>query len=237
MNPSFDSVIQVKFGEIGICNDNISKIKADIQRIKGEMREEITRLFESNADNLTEIANDLYWSHYPGMAGHIKQAYKKATGKGLEVKPYEINFPCRKCGKNITAKSISDLEHYRALMKDAYNLDKYPGVQCDPCHDAYINEIRTSRNYEGDWGSYFEQKTAEFQSMPYAEYLKTPEWNDTRKHALKRAGYRCQTCNDAAPLDVHHRTYERLGRERINDIIALCRRCHKKFHSEENPNE
>lgn len=35
----------------------------------------------------------------------------------------------------------------------------------------------------------------------------------------------------AAELDVHHRTYERLGQEQEYDLTVLCHRCHSLFHS------
>jgi 5-methylcytosine-specific restriction endonuclease McrA len=42
-------------------------------------------------------------------------------------------------------------------------------------------------------------------------------------------------CNEEAskgkPLDVHHRTYERRGAEKAEDVIVLCRRCHELFHT------
>jgi hypothetical protein len=66
--------------------------------------------------------------------------------------------------------------------------------------------------------------------MPYDEYLLTPEWRDRRLAALARAGYRCQLCYSAGPLDVHHRTYERRGEELDSDLIALCRDCHRDHH-------
>jgi 5-methylcytosine-specific restriction endonuclease McrA len=31
-------------------------------------------------------------------------------------------------------------------------------------------------------------------------------------------------------LEVHHRTYERVGEERPADVIALCKACHEKHH-------
>lgn len=31
-------------------------------------------------------------------------------------------------------------------------------------------------------------------------------------------------------LDIHHRTYTRLGHERPADFLVLCRRCHKRQH-------
>lgn len=69
-------------------------------------------------------------------------------------------------------------------------------------------------------------------TMPYRDYLQTPEWQATRGSALRRAGYRCQLCNGRdGPLDVHHRTYARRGNEAAEDVIVLCRTCHALFHA------
>lgn len=61
-------------------------------------------------------------------------------------------------------------------------------------------------------------------------YLRSDHWAEQRKMALDRAGHRCQTCNSGHKLDVHHRTYERLGSEHPSDLTVLCRRCHDLFH-------
>ena len=78
--------------------------------------------------------------------------------------------------------------------------------------------------------------------MPYKDYLCTREWAVTRHRQLKFAEFRCQVCNapamksdtrrsaGLAALEVHHRTYIRLGEERIQDCIVLCRECHALFH-------
>ncbi len=64
----------------------------------------------------------------------------------------------------------------------------------------------------------------------YAEYLRSPEWQQRRFQALHEAGDRCQVCNSDGDLEVHHRTYERIGREELGDLIVLCRACHQLFH-------
>lgn len=64
----------------------------------------------------------------------------------------------------------------------------------------------------------------------YADYLASEHWQKARKRALTRAENRCQICNQTDQLDVHHRTYERLGRERPMDLTVLCHRCHALFH-------
>ena len=63
--------------------------------------------------------------------------------------------------------------------------------------------------------------------MAYEDYLQTPEWQETRKAALKRAGNRCQVCRQGeVALDVYHTTYETLGCEQESDVIALCEACY-----------
>lgn len=64
----------------------------------------------------------------------------------------------------------------------------------------------------------------------YATYLRSEHWAAMRKWALERAGNRCQLCNAVGHLDVHHRTYERVGREFPTDVFVLCRDCHGKHH-------
>ena len=86
-----------------------------------------------------------------------------------------------------------------------------------------------------------EEKTNQFRSPQgfspdnRIAYLRTNHWQHRRLMALRRAGWRCQVCNEEAskgkPLDVHHRTYERRGAEKAEDVIVLCRRCHELFHT------
>jgi 5-methylcytosine-specific restriction endonuclease McrA len=64
----------------------------------------------------------------------------------------------------------------------------------------------------------------------YSRYIKSASWKKKAAAARKRAGYRCQLCNRMLPLQVHHRTYERLGYELKGDLIALCARCHRRHH-------
>jgi nucleoside 2-deoxyribosyltransferase len=69
--------------------------------------------------------------------------------------------------------------------------------------------------------------------MAYRDYLATAHWKAMRAKILQKAGYRCQVCNahqEHITLTVHHRTYERIGAEREEDLIALCEKCHSIFH-------
>ena len=57
-------------------------------------------------------------------------------------------------------------------------------------------------------------------------------WHDLRQRALRRDRHRCTACNSRQNLEVHHRTYERWGRERLSDVYTLCHACHQTFHQE-----
>ncbi len=70
----------------------------------------------------------------------------------------------------------------------------------------------------------------ESEKEKYSEYLRSKHWQETRKGALERAHNRCQLCNSPDNLHVHHRTYENIGKENPEDLIALCRGCHYLFH-------
>lgn len=64
----------------------------------------------------------------------------------------------------------------------------------------------------------------------YAKYLASPAWRQRRNAAVIRAEGRCQLCNSKKALNVHHRTYDRIGKERETDLIVLCKACHEHFH-------
>lgn len=60
----------------------------------------------------------------------------------------------------------------------------------------------------------------------YSAYLKTDRWKKKRDKVLRRDGYCCVLCTSIQDLEIHHRTYIRLYRERIGDLTTLCKRCH-----------
>jgi 5-methylcytosine-specific restriction endonuclease McrA len=70
----------------------------------------------------------------------------------------------------------------------------------------------------------------------YRAYINSPEWKRKADAAKERAGYRCQVCNkgrdEGARLEAHHRTYDRLGREKPEDITVLCSECHELFSTQ-----
>jgi 5-methylcytosine-specific restriction endonuclease McrA len=64
----------------------------------------------------------------------------------------------------------------------------------------------------------------------YDDYMKSEEWQAKREKVLIFWGRRCALCNSPDNVQVHHRTYDRLGQELITDLIPLCKVCHDRHH-------
>jgi hypothetical protein len=69
----------------------------------------------------------------------------------------------------------------------------------------------------------------EFVRPDYHEYINSPRWKKRADRIKKRVGC-CSVCKSTNNLNVHHKTYERLGRERNKDLVVLCRDCHLIEH-------
>lgn len=70
----------------------------------------------------------------------------------------------------------------------------------------------------------------------YAAYLSSPHWQDVRKRYYASGLYRgcCHGCGATnVPLEIHHRTYKRFGKEWLMDLMPLCRGCHQASHDME----
>ena len=103
-----------------------------------------------------------------------------------------------------------------------------------------VGELGAAISKESGATVYFYEVTmkpsniVEPQDINYPEYILTPGWRVRATKAKELVGWRCQVCNrhkSEVTLDAHHRTYERLGDERPEDITVLCRDCHGLYES------
>jgi hypothetical protein len=63
----------------------------------------------------------------------------------------------------------------------------------------------------------------------YPLYLQSPAWREKRQQVLERDSFTCQTCGARnVPLQVHHKTYDRVFNESLYDLISLCEPCHQQ---------
>lgn len=66
----------------------------------------------------------------------------------------------------------------------------------------------------------------------YADYIHSVRWYETRRRY--RASDRpqdCQLCGGDKQIALHHLTYERVGNERLDDLLPLCNDCHQLVHA------
>ena len=71
---------------------------------------------------------------------------------------------------------------------------------------------------------------------PAKDHPNPRHWAHIRRIALLRDGQACRTCwksaKDGHSLECHHRHYDNWGRERPEDVVILCNRCHDLFTSD-----
>lgn len=69
--------------------------------------------------------------------------------------------------------------------------------------------------------------------MAYRVYRKSKHWHYMRARVFDRAGGLCEEGpheHKRIARLVHHETYERLGCEKMRDLIAVCHECHNEIH-------
>ena len=191
----------------------------------GELERQITELRESAARTVSEAQlsdeeiAEIYWLH-EGIP-------VKALGELRHVQAIARQHPrwswrCRECGAEVFCASRSEKIERERWANDA----RKQHITYWTCGDCKAI-ASAGREQAADAAR---DRQYQLHAMPYRQYLRTPEWQRTRKAALKRAGYACQVCNRNRILHVHHRTYERRGYELARDLIVLCDECHALYH-------
>lgn len=75
------------------------------------------------------------------------------------------------------------------------------------------------------------QRIESLATMPYDDYMATPEWQARAAEVKLLRGNRCEKCGARDNLHAHHLTYDRRGHELPSDLQVLCEKCHKAIHS------
>ncbi len=64
----------------------------------------------------------------------------------------------------------------------------------------------------------------------YEKYLTSKAWKDKRIQLFILRGKKCERCPQTKYLHVHHKHYQNIFNEQMEDLEVLCRECHKKEH-------
>ena len=70
--------------------------------------------------------------------------------------------------------------------------------------------------------------------LTYKQYLAGPHWQDVRRRFWSSSLHdgKCYACAvSGVTLEIHHKTYRRIGAEDLHDLCLLCRGCHQRAHA------
>jgi 5-methylcytosine-specific restriction endonuclease McrA len=215
--------------EMQAIDERIEELKAERKARKEQAALVVSgRMYSSVSNrgiNPLKLASILYW---------LADAYLSGT-EVLSPLGYKPNAPARKmvypltvaycaCDAPLTVETRSDLQSFRT---DARRGRLFGRAYCDDCKKRQYEQGAKGR---AEAEAQYRERLRDLKTMPYRDYLQSDEWKTTRRRALKRAQFRCQVCNKGESLNVHHRTYERRGEERNDDLLVLCQPCHEIFH-------
>ena len=82
--------------------------------------------------------------------------------------------------------------------------------------------------------SFLPTELTDAEKSNYEAYLQSAHWYFMLRLKRESVGNKCEICGSPHDLQVHHLTYERIGKERLEDLQVLCRYHHKKAHGIEN---
>jgi 5-methylcytosine-specific restriction endonuclease McrA len=129
-------------------------------------------------------------------------------------------YQCLDCGSAIPgsflgAKRAAD--NYETDLREAVEYhDGFTSGISEKKQDYYwrLHEARSAAGPWWDW---------------YNAYLSSVAWATLRARIMDRDNNACCMCDEPAD-HVHHLTYERVGYENDEDLIAICRVCHEAEH-------
>ena len=77
----------------------------------------------------------------------------------------------------------------------------------------------------------FKKELANLGFQSYQDYLRSEHWqNVKRRYWRSKFKKCCYVCGKKGFLQLHHKTYKRIGKENLWDLILLCSNCHKELH-------
>jgi 5-methylcytosine-specific restriction endonuclease McrA len=111
-------------------------------------------------------------------------------------------------------------------------------ITCKGCRDGLIVDRQRAQR-EAEWRREQAERQAEREErsrlwwVQYQDHLSSPGWRRRRDLVMRRAGTICEGCGEVPATAVHHVTYDsynRLGREFLWELAAVCDDCHADIH-------
>lgn len=150
------------------------------------------------------------------MIGQRQKAWTPTGTTG--AKKYAREHPCSlTCGCQATDRNQED-----GLEADGYRRYRFR------CRGKCPSAIKQQQEERLRWQRAEEERVAKM--TPYERYLQSEEWEQLRREVFQRDKYRCRRCGDRNQLHCHHLHYETLYEEELEDLVTMCKDCHKEVH-------
>lgn len=66
--------------------------------------------------------------------------------------------------------------------------------------------------------------------LEYERYISSEHWTARKRAFWARHPKVCRGCESTDDVQLHHGTYERMGRELDSDLFPVCQTCHTLIH-------
>ena len=143
---------------------------------------------------------------------------KIVTIEHREDNLFRLYHQCLNCGGAYRTKPLSH-KKYSSEIRTEFNFQNFENWRLEKQKDSdELWEILNQNNYE----------TSKY--AKYIEYLNSIEWKNKRIEVFKRDDNLCQECKDKPAEQVHHKTYENLYNEPLDDLVSVCKECHTEIH-------
>ncbi len=164
----------------------------------------------------------------------ISEKYAETTGLCFECHKREQSDKefkeCADCKKPINSKYNYCYSCYNEIKeaKKEFNENPFEGTD-----DDYEHESSEDHPYIQKTNWALRKERANRNREKYENYITSQKWDRKRLEKLREVGFKCEECGAKRfekHLQAHHKTYDRLGNEELEDLIILCEDCHTKKH-------
>jgi len=112
------------------------------------------------------------------------------------------------------------------------NMRKIPSME-------YENDITDFNYFSGSISMLNEMQRPHTNHLRYKDYMESGIWKMRRELYIDHFDGICQhpDCGrHRKPLQLHHLTYQRLGVEALDDVVLVCKTCHRMIEWDKSQN-
>lgn len=123
-----------------------------------------------------------------------------------------------------------------AVQKKKELTEQQIKIASSNCNYEYIQDLRNEHNKQKleKYNKYIAKARDEvsetWQNWYYNEYLQSSVWKEKASKVKKRAKGVCECCLERKAEQIHHLSYQHVGREPLFELVAICTECHKDIH-------